>query len=73
MQDKTICDVLNQNFADIEVGDRFRLDAVELIIRKMDGCSVEEIGLDLEPSEKSFGRLFILQKTKRRRGNEKQH
>ncbi len=73
MQDKTICDVLNQNFADIEVGDRFRLDAVELIIRKMDGNSVEEIGLDLEPSEKSFGRLFILQKTKRRRGSEKQH
>lgn len=71
IQDKTICDVLNQNFADIEVGDRFRLDAVELIIRKMDGCSVEEIGLDLEPAEKSFGRLFILQKTKRRRKSEK--
>lgn len=73
MQDKTICDVLNQNFADIEVGDRFRLDAVELIVRKMDGCSVEEIGLDLEPSEKSFGRLFVLQKTKRRQRSEKQH
>lgn len=73
MQDKTICDVLNQNFADIEVGDRFRLDTVELIVRKMDGCSVEEIGLDLEPSEKSFGRLFVLQKTKRRQRSEKQH
>ena len=73
MQDKTICDVLNQNFADIEVGDRFRLDAVELIVRKMDGNSVEEIGLDLEPSEKSFGRLFVLQKTKRRQRSEKQH
>ncbi len=62
MQDKTICDVLNQNFADIEVGDRFQLDTVELIIRKMDGATVQEIGLELEPTEKSFGRLFILQK-----------
>ncbi len=61
MQNKTICDVLNQNFADIEIGDRFKLDTVELIIRKMDGCAVEEIGLDLEPTEKSFGRLFVLQ------------
>ena len=55
------------------VSDRFRLDTVELIVRKMDGCSVEEIGLDLEPSEKSFGRLFVLQKTKRRQRSEKQH
>lgn len=64
MQEMTLHDLLKRNFADIEVGDRFALDRVELVVRRMNKRSVEELGLDLEPSGHPFGRLFVLNKQK---------
>lgn len=61
----TLSELILKNFADVEVGDRFILDSIELIVRKKNKDMVEEFGIDLNPSEKSFGRLFVFPKKHR--------
>ena len=59
-EDHTLGEALEQNFSDLDVGDRFQLGKVELVIRKKDNGKVSEVGVNLEPvhNKTSFTRLF---------------
>lgn len=63
--DQTLRQVLEKNFSDLEVGDRFRFGPVELVIRKKENDWVTEVGLNLQPKKekRTFGRLFHLKKS----------
>ncbi len=63
--EQTLHQVLEKNFSDMEVGDRFALGPVELVIRKKDEDVVSEVGLILTPQRKKppFGRFFRLKKS----------
>ena len=63
--EQTLRQVLEKNFSDMEVGDRFALGPVELVIRKKDEDVVSEVGLILTPQRKKppFGRFFRLKKS----------
>ena len=50
---KTLKEVLMENFSDLEVGDRFSLGTIDLIIRKVENGIVSEIGIALNPDVKS--------------------
>ncbi len=60
MEKETLGKLLEKNFSNLEVGDRFALDHVELIVRKIVAGKIEEIGLDLDPnkSQKTFRRFW---------------
>lgn len=45
---KTLKELLEDNFSDLEVGDRFSLGVIELVVRKVIDGEVEEIGIALE-------------------------
>ncbi|MBO7332607.1 MAG: hypothetical protein J6U64_02955, partial [Alphaproteobacteria bacterium] len=45
---KTLKELLEDNFSDLEVGDRFSLGLIELVIRKIEDGEVKEIGIALE-------------------------
>ena len=63
--DQTLRQVLEKNFSDMEVGDRFALGPVELVIRRKEEDAVSEVGLILAPRRKKppFGRFFKLKKS----------
>lgn len=65
-EDRTLSDALEQNFSDLDVGDRFLVGKIELIIRKKEGQKITEVGLNLEPMRKKNAliRLFSRKKHK---------
>ena len=64
LRQKSIRDVIEEYSSDLDIGDRFGLGNVDLIIRKKIDGVVSEIGLKLEASKipPSFGRRFTLKK-----------
>ena len=59
-EEYTLREALEQNFSDLDVGDRFLVGKIELVIRKKEDEKVTEVGLNLEPVHKrtSLVRLF---------------
>ena len=49
---KTLKELLEDNFSDLEVGDRFSLGVIELVIRKVENGEVKEIGIALESDKR---------------------
>ena len=60
----TLREVLEQNFSDLEIGDRFIFGQVEIVIRKKEDDHIAEVGLNLEPRKNapSLGRLLLFKK-----------
>ena len=56
----TLRETLEQNFSDLDVGDRFLLGKIELVVRKIENGLITELGLNLEPQKenKPFTRLL---------------
>ena len=65
-EERTLREALEQNFSDLDVGDRFLVGKIELIIRKKEGPKITEVGLNLEPVRKknALMRLFHRKKLK---------
>lgn len=45
----TIADLFKQEFAEVEVGDRLILDAVELVVHEVEKGKVVRVGIDIDP------------------------
>ena len=60
----TLREALEQNFSDLEIGDRFIFGHVEIVIRKKEGDKIVEVGLNLEPKKNapSLGRLLLFKR-----------
>ncbi len=65
-QKETLREALEQNFSDLEIGDRFAFGKLEIVIRKKDDKKVTEVGLNLEPvsTSQSLSRLLQFKKKK---------
>ena len=64
IQEQTLRDVLEKNFIDLEIGDRFVFKNIELIVRQKSEGAITEVGIVLQPTKKrqSFGRLFNMKR-----------
>lgn len=62
----TLRETLEQNFSDLDIGDRLLVGKVELVVRKKEDDIITEIGLNLEPQKenKSFSRLLKFKRCK---------
>ena len=62
----TLRETLEQNFSDLDVGDRFLLGKIELVVRKIENGLIMEVGLNLEPQKenKPFTRLLKFKRCK---------
>jgi cell volume regulation protein A len=62
----TLRETLEHNFSDLDIGDRFLLGKIELVIRKKENEMITEVGLNLEPQKenKSFTRLLKFKRWK---------
>ena len=52
IRSKTIAEFIQDEFTDIEVGDRLSLDTIELVIRSLDDGMISGIGLDIDPTRR---------------------
>jgi len=64
VQEQSLREVLEKNFIDLEIGDRFVFKNIELIVRQKNEGVITEVGISLQPSKKrqSFGRLFNMKR-----------
>lgn len=65
-EENTLKETLEQNFSDLEIGDRFIFGQIEIVIRQKQEGEITEIGLNLEPQKKanSLTRLLRFRKKK---------
>ncbi|MBQ4084374.1 MAG: potassium/proton antiporter [Alphaproteobacteria bacterium] len=62
---KTLKELLEDNFSDLETGDRFSLGLIELVIRKVENGEVVEIGIALESDKnRKAKKIQFVQKKK---------
>ena len=52
IRSKTIAEFIQDEFTDIEIGDRLSLDTVELVVRSLDNGSITGLGLDIDPTRR---------------------
>ena len=62
VQEQSLREVLEKNFIDLEIGDRFVFKNIELIVRQKADGAITEVGIVLQPTKKrqTFGRLSHL-------------
>ena len=62
----TLRETLEQNFSDLDIGDRLLVGKIELVVRKKENDIITEIGLNLEPQKesKSISRLLKFKRCK---------
>jgi len=68
IRDYSIAELFEQEFNDIEIGDRLSLGAVELVVHGIENSVLTEVGIDIDPEfrrKESF--LAQLKKIKRRK------
>ena len=68
IRDYSIAELFEQEFTDIEVGDRLSLGAVELVVHGLENGVLTEVGIDIDPDfrrKKSFFAHFKKQKNKK--------
>ena len=65
-EENTLRESLEQNFSDLEVGDRFIFGQIEIVIRQKTKDTITELGLILEPQKQvsSLARLLQFKKKK---------
>lgn len=49
IRDYSVAELFEQEFDDIEVGDRLSLDSVELVVHGLENGSLTEVGIDIDP------------------------
>ncbi len=52
IRSSTIGDLFKQEFAEVEIGDRLMLDAVELVVHDVQKGKVVSVGIDIDPKHK---------------------
>ena len=64
VQEQSLREVLEKNFIDLEIGDRFVFKNIELIVRQKADGAITEVGIVLQPTKKrqTFGRLFNMKR-----------
>ena len=68
IRDYSIAELFEQEFDDIEIGDRLSLGAVELVVHGLENGLLTEVGIDIDPEfhrEKLFFSRFKKQKNKK--------
>ena len=65
-EERTLREALEQNFSDLDVGDRFLVGKIELIIRKKEDQKITEVGLNLEPMRKKNALIRLFSRKKRK-------
>lgn len=65
-KERTLREALEENFSDLDVGDRFLVGKMELIIRKKEGQRITEVGLNLEPMRKKNTLIHLFYRKKRK-------
>ncbi len=68
IRDYSIAELFEQEFADIEVGDRLSLDSVELVVHGLENGLLTEVGIDIDPTfhhKKTFFSKFKKQKAQK--------
>ena len=66
IRDYSIAELFEQEFDDIEIGDRLSLDSVELVVHGLENGLLTEVGIDIDPSfhrKKTFFSKLKKQKT----------
>ena len=61
IRDYSIAELFEQEFDDIEIGDRLSLDSVELVVHGLENGVLTEVGIDIDPTfrrQKSFLERF---------------
>ena len=61
IRDYSIAELFEQEFSDIEVGDRLSLGSVELVVHGLENGILTEVGIDIDPEfrrQKSFFSRF---------------
>lgn len=53
IRSSSICDLFSQEFADVEIGDRLVLDAIELVVHTIEDGRVGMVGIDFDPKGKN--------------------
>ena len=53
IRNSTISDLFSQEFADVEIGDRLVLDAIELVVHSIEDGRVGMVGIDFDPKGKN--------------------
>ncbi len=53
IRSSTISDLFQQEFADVEIGDRLVLDAIELVVHTIEDGHVNTVGIDFDPKGKN--------------------
>ncbi len=68
IRDYSIAELFEQEFSDIEVGDRLSLGAIELVVHGLENGILTEVGIDIDPEfrhQKSFFSRFKRKKMKK--------
>ena len=58
IRDYSIAELFEQEFDDIEIGDRLCLGAVELVVHSLENGSLTEVGIDVDPAFKHKKQFF---------------
>jgi len=53
IRSSTICDLFQQEFSEVEIGDRLVLDTIELVVHTIEDGRVGMVGLDFDPKGKN--------------------